>query len=303
MDELAERLALASQEHPAGRVDLTGGTSYVDDHRTRGFSDGDVSDLFHENTKFDRQYLARSAATESDLHDGVSAVEHDYHGRESVALPEPERVDCALRTALNQRRSCRSFADRGVSRQTVGTVLGRALAPSRKVDDGGVPETFRPYPSAGGLYPVELYLVVSEGTDLPAGTYYYSVRDHALRVLRTGEEDRDDGGSGDQDGPVADCFMDEPFARGVVADAPATVVLTGALSRIKAKYGPVGYRFALLEAGHVAQNVLLALAALGLGGVPLGSFLDDELDRFLGIDGVNEAALYPIAFGHPQDDD
>ncbi|MGB9934057.1 SagB/ThcOx family dehydrogenase [Haloarcula amylolytica] len=290
MDELAARLSLASQEHPAGRVDLTGGTSFVEAHRERGFSDGDVSDLFHENTKFDRRYLARSAATEDDLHEEFSVIEQDYYGHESISLPGPEPVECDLTTALDGRRSTRSFDDRGVSRQTLGTLLGHTVAPSAEAHEGDIPETFRPYPSAGGLYPVEVYLVVREGTDIQPGTYYYSPRDHALRVLATGETDTG----------VADCFMDEPFARGVVADAPVTIVLTGALSRIKAKYGPVGYRFALFEAGHLAQNLLLAASPLGLGGVPLGSFLDDELDRFLGIEGVNESALYPIALGYQQ---
>lgn len=287
--EREERLSLSAQEHPAGRVDLASTTSHVAAFRERAFRDGSVAALFHENTKFDRQHLARSAMTSSDLPDGFGAIEQDYPGRETVSLPAPDALSCGLEAALARRRSVRAFADRGVTRATLSTLLGHAVAPTREREAGVVTETSRPYPSAGGLYPIEAYVVVSDGADIDPGTYYYAAREHALRVL-------DRGGSDDR---FAACFMDEPFAAGVVRDAPVTVVLTGCLSRVAAKYGPVGYRFALQEAGHLAQNLLLTATARGLGGVPLGSFLDDDLDRFLGVDGTDEAALYPLALGHP----
>jgi len=287
--EREARLSLAAQEHPAGRVDLTGTTSHVAAFRERAFRDGSVAALFHENTKFDRQHLARSAMTSSDLPDCSGAIQQDYPARETVSLPAPDALSCALEDALARRRSVRAFADRGVTRATLGTLLGHAVAPTREREAGVVTETSRSYPSAGGLYPIEAYVVVSDGADIDPGTYYYAPREHALRVLeRGGTDDR-----------FAACFMDEPFAAGVVRDAPVTIVLAGCLSRVAAKYGPVGYRFALQEAGHLAQTLLLAATALDLGGVPLGSFLDDDLDRFLGVDGTDEAALYPLALGHP----
>ena len=63
------------------------------------------------------------------------------------------------------------------------------------------------------------------------------------------------------------------------------------------KYGERGYRFMLLEAGHIAQNALLAANALGLGACPFGGFIDDDLDRLLGIDGLDEVSLYLIGVG------
>ena len=62
-----------------------------------------------------------------------------------------------------------------------------------------------------------------------------------------------------------------------------------------------GYRFALLEAGHVVQNLLLTATALGLGAVPLGGYYDRLTDEFLGLDGVNESTLYTVAVGRPAD--
>jgi SagB-type dehydrogenase family enzyme len=67
--------------------------------------------------------------------------------------------------------------------------------------------------------------------------------------------------------------------------------------RSRFKYGQRAYRFTLLEAGHVAQNALLAAAALGLAAVPLGGFYDRKVDAFLGVDGLQEAALYLLPVG------
>jgi SagB-type dehydrogenase family enzyme len=75
--------------------------------------------------------------------------------------------------------------------------------------------------------------------------------------------------------------------------------LRGSLCRssIPSKYGLRGYRFALLEAGHVGQNLVLAATGLGLGAVPLGGYYDRPTDELLGLDGVNESTLYLVAVG------
>ncbi|WP_226023684.1 SagB/ThcOx family dehydrogenase [Halomicrobium salinisoli] len=286
----SESLDLAVRDHPAGRRELTGNRSFLADVRQRGVRGSDVSELFHENTKLDRRYLNRSALTTDALPDGFAVVEHDYHGCESVSLPDPEAVDGDLGALLDRRRSVRDYADRPVTKRTLGTLLGHAMGPTAERAAEPYDETFRPYPSAGGLYPVEVYPVVVNGDGVADGVYYYSVRDHALRVL----DDGDEALAG-----FTDAFMDADFSAGIAADSAVTFVLTGSFPRIKAKYGPTGYRFALLEAGHLAQTLLLVAAALGLGGVPVGSYLGD-LDEFLGVDGVDESALYTVPVGHPE---
>ena len=75
------------------------------------------------------------------------------------------------------------------------------------------------------------------------------------------------------------------------------ILVAGIFGRTRFKYGLRGYRFALLEAGHVAQNIVLAATALDVASVPLGAFFDRRTDEFLGLDGVNESALYTIAVG------
>ena len=77
----------------------------------------------------------------------------------------------------------------------------------------------------------------------------------------------------------------------------ALFVVSAMFWRTRFKYGLRGYRFALLECGHLAQNLLLAATALDLAAVPLGGFYDRRVDQLLGLDGVNESALYMVAAG------
>ncbi len=81
--------------------------------------------------------------------------------------------------------------------------------------------------------------------------------------------------------------------------AALLVVVTGVFWRSRFKYGLRGYRFTLLEAGHLGQNLLLAAAALDLAALPVGGFYDRRVERLLGVDGVNESALYLFAVGRP----
>lgn len=292
MQEAIEHSQLAVQDHPAGRVDLSPNSSYASDYRRRAFARGDVSELFHANSKFDERFLTRSST--ASLPAGLSAVEHDYHAREAVPLPRAEPVDSDLGELLESRRSRREYGDRGVTERELGTILGHAAGTTATCRTNGPTETFRSYPSAGGLFPVEIYPVVRDSPELRPGLYYYSARNHALRIL-------------DVDADAVEAFeaafVDASYSRNIVSAAAVTFVLTGSFPRIKAKYGPVGYRFALFEAGHLAQNLLLLAEGLGMGGVPVGSFLDNRLDELLGLDGVNESALYPIAIGHPPNDE
>lgn len=77
-------------------------------------------------------------------------------------------------------------------------------------------------------------------------------------------------------------------------------MITALFWRCRFKYGLRAYRFTLLEAGHVMQNLLLTAQALGLGAVPIGGYYDRRLDEWLGVDGRNESTLYTAAIGIPR---
>ncbi len=81
----------------------------------------------------------------------------------------------------------------------------------------------------------------------------------------------------------------------------AVILITAVFQRTTFKYGERGYRFALIEAGHVAQNIDLVAGALHLPAANLGGFFDRELEALLDIDGVEQSLVYAVALGSNPD--
>ena len=134
----------------------------------------------------------------------------------------------------------------------------------------------RAVPSGGALYPLELYVAALRVDGLEPGLYHFD-------PLRTRARDASDRARAGRGGRALDLSGDR------VAAAPRCWSSRPSSGARASSTGCVAYRFALLEAGHVGQNVLLAATALGLGAVPLGGFYDRLTDEFLGLDGVNES--------------
>lgn len=205
-------------------------------------------------------------------------------GGESVQLAPP--TDSPLARALRARRSCRLYRPQTLPAEALSSLLAGAYGVTRleqMPQQGGA--FFRGVPSAGGLFPLELYAVACDVEGLRDGLYHYNVRRHALEPLRS-------------EGVFEElnaALMTGPF----VTHANLVLVLTAVFTRSQKKYGPRGYRYILLEAGHVAQSLCLLAAERGLGSLCMGGFHDSRLNRFLGLDGVTEAAVYTVAVGHP----
>jgi SagB-type dehydrogenase family enzyme len=194
--------------------------------------------------------------------------------RETVDLPDPDTTgDLSVEAAIEQRRSVRQFADEGLTREQLGQLAWAA--------QGITDETrgFRAAPSAGALYPIELYLVTADAT------YHYLPDDHALATMH--EEDRR--------GPLAQAAL----GQGHVRNAPLVMVVTGVFARTAAKYGDRAERYVYMEAGHVGQNIHLQAETLGLGSVPVGAFDDAAVADCLGLPD-DHAPLYLIPVGHPR---
>jgi SagB-type dehydrogenase family enzyme len=193
-------------------------------------------------------------------------------GLNRIDLPLPDRSgEMPLEATLEARRSIRDYRAQELSMEELSQLLWAAQGVT---SEAGA----RTAPSAGGLYPIELYVVT------PAGHYHYDAPSHALDVL------------GDDD---LRAFLGEAaLSQEAVADAPAVVVITAVYSRTEAKYGERAERYVHLEAGHAAQNLLLQAVALELAAVPIGAFHDDEVQDLLGIPD-DHAPLYLIPVGHP----
>lgn len=206
-----------------------------------------------------------------------------YTTAPTVLLSTPARaLSLPLECALTNRRSHRSFQAGTLTLDEISTLLLRSYGVSARTGD----LIHRPVPSGGGLYPLDLYVLQCEGGAIDAGVYHYHVGGHYLQRINAGC---------DRGTLEATSIYPE-----IVGQAPLLIALVADMSRTRIKYGERAYRLALLEAGHVSQNLYLLTQALGLGAVALDGFYDDRLNALLDIDGVVEIALLALAVGRPQ---
>lgn len=236
-----------------------------------------LAEQYHEESKYAPHTLPRLLANHR-RHDAWRAAQpfpllaaKRYPGAPLVPLPKPARLWRPLGWALRRRRSARP-AEGAFPLRELGTLL-QAMHGRRA--DGS-----RAQPSAGALHPLEAYVLARAVGGLPDGCYHHDIIGHGLEPLG-------------QPASAAPWFV-EP---GAFEQAAALVVLTAVMPRLEVKYGERAYRFALLEAGHAAQNLLLAAAARGLAATPVGGYFDDHVHDALGLDGVEEIALYVLAIG------
>jgi SagB-type dehydrogenase family enzyme len=139
----------------------------------------------------------------------------------------------------------------------------------------------RTAPSAGALYPLEVYVVVGKVDSIPPAAYRYRLDRHELVLIKPGDLRRE----------LAQAALDQECIR----DAAVTILFAAVYSRSTGKYGQRGFRYAYLEAGHAAQNIYLQATALGLGTVAVGAFRDAEVKRIADLPQAQEPIyLMPV---------
>ncbi len=189
-----------------------------------------------------------------------------------MPLPEPNLAgSVSLEEAIAGRRSVREFTEDPLTWREISQLLWAAQG----VTD---PRGLRAAPSAGALYPLEVYVV------LPDGVYHYLPEGHAVEAVLDGDR-RDD-------------LWEAGLRQDALRGAAAVFVITGVYERTEGKYGERAERYVEMEAGHAAQNLLLQAVALDLGAVPIGAFYDDQVQAALALPG-DHRPLYLIPVGHP----
>ncbi len=199
-----------------------------------------------------------------------------------VPLPPPEHRG-AIWELLGTRRSRRLYdpapalelealASLLWACQGITAVRGRTL--------------FRTAPSAGALHPVETYCAIRAVKGLEPGVYHFRADTFELECLS-----RED--------PARPLSM-AALGQSMVAEAQITMVWSAVIRRCTWKYRERAYRYIYLDAGHVAQNLYLAAEALGLGVCAVGAFFDDDVNAVVGLDGVEETAIYLASVGIPR---
>ncbi len=197
-----------------------------------------------------------------------------------VALPP---ADLSLRGtlfhALALRESVRRFSASPLSLPEF-SALCWATAGARSFSAGS---SFRTAPSAGALYPIETYIAARRVEGLEPGLYHYFPLAHELEELEEGDL-----------GPhLCAAALDQRM----VLSAAAVFVFSAVFGRSTWKYGDRAFRYIYLDAGHMAQNLALAAASLGLGSCALGAIYDEEADAILNLDGETESVIYMTVAG------
>jgi SagB-type dehydrogenase family enzyme len=188
-----------------------------------------------------------------------------------------------LDKAILSRVSVRDIMPCPIRLKDLTALLHLSYGITRDAAASGLLRGFRVVPSAGGLYPLEIFFHSAHVEGLAPGLYHYNPSKHHLRFLR----------EGDHRHQIAQSLIQGSIAQ----NASLLIFMTALFERSIFKYGNRGYRFALLEAGHVAQNINLVSSALGLGCLNIGGFVDRDIDEFLQIDGITHSTIYMLAVG------
>jgi len=244
----------------------------------------EYSRLFHHLSK-DQAAGRRGFASEQELQQATKTITYKtYPGCETIELPRPD-IACELSEAIRKRRSGHGEGA-PLSLDDVGALLGWGCGiTARKASPDGHLQTYhRAQPSGGARYAVELYMLALKDGPVPRGVYHYRVREHALEHVFDG--------SALGDGK-------ELFWYDWIKDTSAVFVMTGVFDRTQRKYGERGYRYLLLEAGHIGQNLALVGAARRLGVTMLGGTNDQALEALLDVDGTTESVIYSAAVTRP----
>jgi SagB-type dehydrogenase family enzyme len=194
-----------------------------------------------------------------------------------IKLPEPVKDgSISVEQALLNRRSSRSFSNDPLTIQDVAQLLWAAQGVTNEMG-------FRTAPSAGAIYPLEIYVASGNVNKLSPGLYHYLSESHDLELVASGDH--------------RITIYEAALSQAGVKDAQAVFIFCGVFPRTIEKYGRRGMQYVFMEAGHAAQNILLQAEAMGFAHLPIGAFNDDVLREIMKID-ENTYPLYIIPVGH-----
>lgn len=252
-----------------------------------GSNEEQLWELFHENSKVGR-YTQTPSKEEVRSRMGEFHESLPFEGYPRVDLPPSlAPLSLSLEQAITTRTSVRKFSPRELSLEQIATLFFYAYGVTRKNTDTSFPRPFRTVPSGGALYPLEIFFHTATLKGYSSGIYHYNAAEHCLRHLQDGDDTQ----------RISSALVQPELAQG----ASLIIFLTAIFERSIFKYGERGYRFILLEAGHVAQNLNLVANALGLGCVNIGGYHDREIDEYLELDGITHSTIYMLAIGGKTD--
>jgi SagB-type dehydrogenase family enzyme len=210
------------------------------------------------------------------------ALQFDFsEGDERIELPSANNIGCQVQQVIEQRRSLRRYKKKALTLQELSYLLW--CTQGVKKAEAGL-HTFRTVPSAGARHAFETFVLANRVGGLKNLLYQYMALEHKLAVVS-----RDDR--------IAEKIMFGCMGQNMVAASAATFIWAADVERMTWRYGERGYRYILLDAGHVCQNLYLAAESIGCGACAIGTFDDDVLNKTLGLDGKRHFVVYAACVG------
>ncbi len=244
-----------------------------------------LSELYHENSKFHRSTISKLAKEFSYSAEEARATAlafKQYALFPKIKLPDfndSVSGESDFDKVISNRRALRDFGKKPLTFEELSKILYQSYGVTGEITlQDGVKQPLRAVPSAGALYPAEIYLGVLNVAGLEQGIYHYNVPRHELEFLVKGN-------------PMEDLY-NASLNQEYVKKAAVVVLISGVFSRTKHKYGERGYRYVFLDIGHLGQNLYLSCSALNLAIMTTCGFYDDEINKLLKIDGIDESILY-----------
>ncbi|MBY8991905.1 MAG: SagB/ThcOx family dehydrogenase [Candidatus Lokiarchaeota archaeon] len=198
----------------------------------------------------------------------------------TIKLPDPEfDKNIKFWDVIGNRKSSRKFKNEPLSKEQLSLLLFGMTGLTRIFPQFA----FRTVPSAGGLYPIEVYPIINNVENLDQGIYHYNISTHSLELLQAGDFRTE----------IAKACLDQKIAY----NSAVNFVWTALIERSKWKYLQRCYRYIYIDAGHIGQNFYLIAEALNLGACTIGAIFDDEINDLLKIDGLTETAIYVGVIG------
>jgi SagB-type dehydrogenase family enzyme len=243
-----------------------------------------IGETFFEQTRY--RYLGPSEQQQ-----GIDqpALERRLTGRvDAPPTPLPEAEGIAdelatrpLRASISARRSIRKYADDAIRLEELSLLLWGTQGVQNVIPDRA---TFRTVPSAGSRHPFETVLLINRVESIRPGLYQYLALSHQLAPLS-------------HEADLVERFTTTCHHQPCVAHCAALFIWIADVRRTTWRYGERGYRYILIDAGHVCQNLYLLGEALDIGICAVGAFTDEEASELIGVDGAELMPVYIATAG------
>ncbi|MFX0120251.1 MAG: SagB/ThcOx family dehydrogenase [Promethearchaeota archaeon] len=239
----------------------------------------DIGKVFMRKTQY--KFMEPSAQSRGSPQ---PSLELDYDRSKVIDIPKPQDIsidDISLRQAIETRKSIRKYSDQPLSLLELSWLLWCTQGVKEAM---GNRATLRTVPSAGARHAFETYLLVNNVDGLQPGLYRFLAIDHKIVPITLEKS-------------IADKITKAALDQSHVKKSNVTFLLVAIVERMKWRYGERGYRYLHMDAGHAGQNLYLAAENIGCGVCAIAAFEDEELNKVLNLDGIDQFVIYLLTVG------